>query len=67
MIIIDEEEVEEIVEPTASIQSINEIGDAKLSFSQEMYLDEVFADFEFATEAEYEDVADDERRRLQNN
>ena len=32
-----------------------------------MYLDEVFADFEFATETDYEDVADDERRRLQSN
>ena len=33
MITIDEEEVEEIKDPTASIQSINEIGNAKLSFS----------------------------------
>ena len=62
----DLEEVEEIKEPESSIESINEIGDVNLVFSQEMYLDEIFSGFQFTTEAEYEDV-EDERRLLQGN
>ena len=62
----DLEEVKEIKEPESSIESINEIGDVNLVFSQEMYLDEIFSDFQFTTAAEYEDV-EDERRLLQGN
>ena len=39
---------------------MNEIGDMNLVFSQEMYLDEIFSEFKFATAAEYQDVEDDQ-------
>ena len=54
------DEIKEIKEPESRIESMNEIGDMNLVFSQEMYLDEIFSEFKFATAAEYQDVEDDQ-------
>ena len=56
---ITPEKAKETVAPESNIDSINEIGDVKLIFSQEMYLEEIFADFVFTTSTEYADGEED--------
>ena len=61
------EKVKELKEPVSSIAFFNEIGDVGLIFSQEMYLEEIFADFEFSTPAiVMVDEDGEERRRFRN-
>ena len=39
-------------EPEPRISSFNENGDVELVFNQEMYLDDIFADFDFTSASE---------------
>ena len=37
-------------DPEPDLESISQIGEVKLSFSEEMYLQEIFADFKFTSQ-----------------
>ena len=50
----------EAKEPAASIDSVNEIGDVTIIFSQDMFLEEIFGEYNFESDTEKEDVVEDE-------
>ena len=68
LVTIDPEEAEVLPEPKSKIDSINESGSVKLLFSQSMLFEETFGGFSFSSEANYDDISDEDefrRRRMQ--
>lgn len=63
-----EEDIEEIKEPQFMVKSINEVGELVLLFSEEMLLEDIFGEYNFAstsTKQAEEDVEEWRVRRLQ--
>ena len=58
------EEIEELPEPKTKIESVNENGQVKLIYDQEMLFEETFGGFQFKTEAKYDESNDEDEFML---
>ena len=59
-----EEDIEEIKEPQFMVKSINEVGELVLLFSEEMLLEDIFGEYNFASTSDKQAEDDEEDWRV---